>query len=271
MRTLRVVFVAAALCLSMAAAWSYPTFDGGSGIVTAQTAEVAPVGSVDLALDYQKIQGETIWPLRAAVGVANQAEVWAGYSRLKPAHADETGNLWDVGAKYLLLAEPKNKVSLAIGGQWGRFDGSGDIDKIDISKGFIAVTKNLSMKQVASREIAAKATLGLLYQRLGNPIDESSTKPYVGIEFTGKRGASLGLEYRWKDSSIESKSVFSAVVRVPVNQRANPVWVELGTTNASAGLGTNEQKIIFGVGYRFGAWVPGGSEQSGVRSGPWGY
>jgi hypothetical protein len=270
MRTAVVLLVAAVLCLSVAAAWSYPTFDGGSGIVTQQTAEVTPTGSVDLALDYQKTQGIQMWPLRAAIGVADKGEVWLGYNHLRDTDLSESGRIWNIGGKYMLMTEPKNQISLAVGAGFGNLDLEGT-DSVDITKAFVVATKNLSMKQVASVPVAAKASLGLLYTRLGSPVSESATEPYVGIDFTAKSGGSLGLEYRFKGDSIETDAVFSAVVRYPVGDKANPVWLEVGTTNGAAGVGLNEQKIFFGVGYRWGAFKESGPVDPTTHSGPWGY
>lgn len=63
-----VLLLAVALSLSAAAAWSYPTFDGASGIVTLPSAETAPSGTVGLALDYQKISSDVqVWAARVNV------------------------------------------------------------------------------------------------------------------------------------------------------------------------------------------------------------
>jgi len=268
MRLTIIALVAVMLCLSMAAAWSYPTWDGGAGIVTMPTAEVAPTGAVDLALDYQKSGDFTMWPLRAGFGIATNAEVWAGYNRLNDSSVDATGKIWNFGGKYLLMTEPKDKISLAVGAGWGKYDLE---DSVDATKAFIVATKNFRMKQAASLKVASKASVGLLYQKLSDPVDESITKPFVGIEFSNAAGTTLGLEYRFKDESIDSDPVFSAVLRCPVGKSVNPLWVEIGTTNGGLSMGSNEHKVFFGVGYRFGVSKSGSGSNGDVHSGPWGY
>jgi len=259
------LLVTGMLCLSMAAAWSYPTWDGGSGIVTMQTAEVVPVGSVDLALDYQKTEGVKMWPARADLGIMDNTELWFGYNSIR-----DGGNakLWNVGAKYLLLTEPKSQFSLALGAATGKLS---DGDSLTGTKAFLAATKNFSMKQVAGKPIASKATLGLLYEKFSGDGSANFTKPYVGIEFSNAMGAGLGLEYRFKDNSIDSDAVFSAVARYPLSKMVNPLWVEIGATNGGIGMGTSDHKVFFGVGYRFGAFTKGEGSDAGTRSGPWGY
>lgn len=162
---------------------------------------------------------------------------------------DEDIKIWNIGAKYKFMDEPDDNVSLAIGGSLGEMK---DGDSVDVQKAFIAVSKNLTMKQAAGQPIAAKATAGLLYERQDDPVDQSLTKPYVGIDFTLKRGAQFGLEYRFKDDDLESDAVFSAALRYPFGNPEQPVWVQLGTTNNTTGFGTNDQDVFFGIGYRFG-------------------
>ena len=48
------LWIVALLVLCAASAWAFPTLDGISGLVTVPTAEVTPVGTVDLAAgDYE--------------------------------------------------------------------------------------------------------------------------------------------------------------------------------------------------------------------------
>ncbi len=43
--------------------------------------------------------------------------------------------------------------------------------------------------------------------------DDSLTRPFVSFEFLGTDRTSVGVEYRWKDSTLDDKAVFSAVLR----------------------------------------------------------
>ena len=80
-------------------------------------------------------------------------------------------------------------------------------------------------------------------------LSDSLTRPFIGLEYTGSDKTGLGLEYRWKDSDLDAKAVWSAVLR---HQFDKGLAMEVGTTNANqAGLGTSDQNWFARVGYTF--------------------
>lgn len=258
MRGFAVLVAAVVLALGAVAAGAYPTLGGATGLVALPTAEVAPAGTVDLAVDYQKTVARvsdiyeadvTFWPARIAAGIGQNLELWAGYSKIE---VDESGfddqKLWNGGVKLALPGESADKVALAIGGSLGKLET--DEDDIDLTSAFLVATQRFAME---GSKGYTKASLGLMWIQAGDPIDESLLKPFAGVEFVGESGASLGLEYRVKDDDLDAKAVFSAVVRYPLAGAGSPLWMEAGMTNAAlGGLGGDDSDIFVGLGYRFG-------------------
>jgi len=113
-----------------------PSLYGPTGIVSVPNALVAPVGQVQGALTYQRLQqinnaavysdvnedvlfldeeDSSLWALQALAGVANGAELWAAYSK---DNSDFNVKTWGIGAKYQFNMDEKNsdQVKFAIGG-----------------------------------------------------------------------------------------------------------------------------------------------------------
>lgn len=94
-------------------------------------------------------------------------------------------------------------------------------------------------------------SVGLMYLKADPTLGDSMslTRPFVSVKFEGAEGTALGLEYRWKDSDLDAKAIFSAVVS---HAFTNQIAAELGTTNASPiGLGQDDQDWFVRVGYSF--------------------
>jgi hypothetical protein len=245
------LWIVVLLVLCAASAWAYPTFNGVSGLVTLPTAEVTPTGAVDLAADYTKIDwwgNETkLYPVRLNAGVADNLELFASYDPADDEYND-VKSLWNVGAKYAFLTEANDDIGLALAGAWGKIDT--DFDTVTIINAALALTKSFPVDE----NLKLKATAGVIYSNADSDdwIEGDTTRPYVGLELVGAKGANLGLEYRWKDSGIDAKDIFSAVVRLPLMPEAenSPLWLEVGTTNGSI-VGFEDQKFFGGLCYRF--------------------
>ncbi|NIM04352.1 MAG: hypothetical protein GTO55_00825 [Armatimonadetes bacterium] len=278
MRVYMVVLITVVLALGGTAAWAYPSLGGATGLVTVPTAEVVPVGAVDLAVDYQKVdvgakalasslvmyeEEAEMLPIRVVAGVADDIEIWAAYN---DADLDSTDlKVWNAGVKYMIAHEAEDNVSAAIGASFGRLENS---DDVDIMTAFAVASKSLNMGGGAD-VVSAKAHLGVMWMDFDSPISEDLIEPFVGLEFTGEGGASLAVEYRMDDSDIDEDAPFSAVLRYPVGG-ATPLWLEVGTTNAAlAGVGLDDNDIFYGLCYRFGGAA--GAAGTGARTQPWGY
>jgi hypothetical protein len=246
-----------------------PSLGGPTGIVTVPNALVAP-RSLETALSYQKLtlaegmygenQDATVWSFQALGGIADTAELWGAYSTVRD---EESAHMWGVGGKLALTREPQSGISLALGASYqklrtsfamydenlGPFDIGAD-EKV--TKAYLVATKDLAPGAGTHTLLSA----GMMYMRarasanafgMSSSESESLTKPFVGLEFLARHGAGLGLEYRWKDDTLDSKAVMSAVLRLPLSKEFK---AEVGTTNADpAGFGMHDQNLFFRLGY----------------------
>jgi len=262
------------MVVASGAAYAIPSLGGPTGIVSVPNALVAPVGQLQTALTYQSQEyvsemyggniDATYWALNLLTGVSDEAELWAAYALADqdmPTES-ETANMWAIGGKYQIAREPEDQAALAIGGSWESWsdsalaggDGMYGVGDFDVFKAYIVATKDLTPMAGESWEWTDGGTrmlgsLGLMYLKV-DPDGASSmslARPFVGIEFAGVGGTTLGIEYRWKDTDIDMKSVFSAVLR----HRFSPaVEAEIGTTNAGpSGIGLDDQDFFLRVGY----------------------
>jgi len=260
MRLHTILLLTAVLIFSAAACWAYPTLSGSTGMVTLPSADVAPQGTAELAVSYQKIKTDTsilgdsismygmpddvelkIMPARLVMGLAQGTEAWVGYTHIS---GDEDGKLWNGGLKYQFANEMQQGVTAAIGGQYSKLTNSVDMK---VTSAFLALSKEV--KDCCDGKGKATLSLGVLYQKFGDPVDDSSTQPYIGVEVDSGKG-SFAAEYRLKDDDFDCKAPFSAVLRLPLGEEmTSPMWLEVGTTNAPIlGLGLNENKVFFGLG-----------------------
>ena len=266
--------VAALLVVGSGFAYAIPSLAGPTGIVTVPTAAVAPEGELQTALTYQsqQIAGQgmyggdmdvSLWQLQALTGVSDEAELWAAYALAdqETPTVSETANMWAFGGKYQLTREPEDQTALAIGAsieKWsdviGMYSGAQDIDAWKL---YVVATKDFTPVSGEAWEWSAGGgtrilgSVGIMYMSIDpdGGDRESLTRPFVGIEFVGVGGTTLGLEYRWKDSDLDMDAVFSAVLRHQVSPECT---VEVGTTNATMfGLGLDDQDFFARIGYNF--------------------
>jgi hypothetical protein len=249
-----VLLAAVLLMLCAIGACAYPNFDGATGIVTLPNTEVAPLGTVNVAVSYQTMYevGDdiTVWPGRINAGVADKLELSADYTLFEIDNDSAPNYQWTAGAKYAILQEPTDELGLAIGGSYGRI--VGDDDDMAVTRAYLAASKDFDLVKDPMNPVKGKFTLGWAYIKFGDSADFTISKPFAALEFTGETGATLGLEYRCKDSDVEPGAVFSAVARVPVTED-KAWWVEIGTTNSFYGAINmfDDQKTFYGIAYQF--------------------
>jgi hypothetical protein len=278
------VLAAFVIVAGSGAALAIPSLGGPTGIVSTPTAAVAPANSLQAALSYQSLEvagigaygtneDMTAWALQALAGVSDKAELWAAYSTVRDG-ADS--HLWGIGGKVQLAKEPKDSATLAVGASYGVWKdmlasaavydadaqawvtGLAETD-VTMKSAFIVATKDLTPMGGGGWEWGPGAgtkmlgSVGLLYLSLdpdlaGAP-SESLTRPFVNLEFKGTGGTDLGLEYRWRDNSVDAKAVFSAVLRHAFSPE---VTGEVGTTNAApGGFGLSDQDWFVRLAYTF--------------------
>jgi len=256
--------VVALLVVAGGAAFAIPSIGGPTGIVSVPTAAVAPNGELQTALTYQSQEMYTadvsLWQLQALAGVSEEAELWAAYALADqdgPTES-ETANMFAFGGKMQLSSEPEDDTSLAVGAsieKWSDLYTPMGFNDVSVWKAYIVATKDFTPMASESWEWSAESetrmlgSLGILYASVDPDVGDSGslTRPFVGFEFIGAGGTALGLEYRWKDSDLDEKAVFSAVLTHPVSPEFE---IQVGTTNAGpSGLGLDDQDIFVRVGY----------------------
>jgi hypothetical protein len=256
--------VVALLVVAGGAAYAIPSLGGPTGIVTVPTAAVAPNGQLQTALTYQSQEMYTadvsLWQLQALAGVSDEAELWAAYALADQdgPTAAETANMWAFGGKVQLASEPEDDTSLAVGAsleKWSDILTEMGLGDANVWKAYVVATKDFTPMASESWEWSAQSetrmlgSVGILYASVDpdGGESESLTRPFVGFEFIGAGGTALGLEYRWKDNTLDEKAVFSAVLTHAVSPEFE---VQVGTTNAGpGGFGLDDQDIFVRVGY----------------------
>jgi len=246
------------------AGFPMPSLAGPTGIVTVPNALIAP-RSLETALSYQKLtlgedDDDSVWSLQALAGVPDKRELWAAYSTIGNG---DSAHMWGVGGKLALMRESQQAISLALGASYqqlsdsiGMYDVStGPFDMSfdeKVTKAYLVATKDFT----PGAGMHALASAGLMYMQAKASVDalgislsesESLTRPFVGLEFIAPSGTGLGLEYRWKDDTLDAKAVMSAALRLAFSDNFR---AEVGTTNADpVGFGMDDQNFFFRLGY----------------------
>jgi hypothetical protein len=205
------------------------------------------------------------WSVQALRGAADEAELWAAYRRL---HNSADTTIWEFGGKLQVDQPYLPDAQVAIGASIGRwvdafgwveamdmYSASQALTDVDVLKGYVVVTRDLTPGATPSWEwgekpgLQAIGSVGLFYLKASPDAGEEHTviRPFVGLELQFDENLIVGLEYRAKDSEVDEKALFSAVLR---RQFPEDLTVELGTTNASpVGLGLGDQDIFIRVAY----------------------
>ncbi len=274
---MRAALVALLVAVAGGSALAMSSLTGPTGIVATPTAAVAPTGTLEAALTYQRLsigqdmyesveaaqlmdEGDstdmTVWGGELLGGFAEKGEYWLQYNAVSNGH---DSHLWGGGAKYRFLEEPKDSVDLAVGvGYWSWVEAiemyADDFSDVGIWNAYAVATKDLTRMYGESANYKTKTIggLGVMYLRVDPDQGDSESlfRPFVNLQIIGQKDTTLGLEYRWKDSSIDAKGVFSAVLR----QKFQRDWAaEIGYTNATPfGVGLNDYNVFVRVAYWFG-------------------
>jgi len=274
-RVWMLLLLAAALSVGASGAgYAVPSLGGPTGIVTTPTAAIAPTTDLQAAISCRALQtlaqaadmytapgdtDATVWSIQALRGVSDQAEVWMAYRRV---HNTADSIIWELGGKLLVDQAWLKDAKVAVGGSMGRWvDSFGmysvapGVTDMDVLKAYVVATRDLTPGATPSWEwgptpgMQAMGSAGICYLRLSPDEGEAATvlRPFVGLEILLGNNLTAALEYRAKDSDLDDKAVFSALVRRGFGE---DLWVELGTSNASpVGLGMGDQDVFVRVCY----------------------
>lgn len=261
----------AAMALSGGAAFAMPSLGGPTGMVSVPSADIAPTDQWQTAVGWRTFEASgmyeaedvRVWDFQVLKGVADDAELWAAYSRVTDG---EDTNLWQVGGKYQISSAllPRGGTLLgadiSVGASLGRWVDSVamyedlGITDIDVRTAYVVATRQVwPFTRPAEWEVVTNtriiASAGLLYVNLDPELGDSETivRPFVGAEIAGPSGLTGVLEYRAKDSDVDDDAVFSAAIRKPLGPVSH---IEIGTTNASPiGTGLDDQEFFVRLGY----------------------
>jgi hypothetical protein len=273
---LLVVLTAALLVSSGASALAIPSLGGPTGIVLLPTAKIAPVDEWQTAVGYRSFNTTymyafedvdmSLWTFNVLKGVASDAELWIAYTR--GSNGEDT-DIWEYGGKYLLSERllPRTgflaDTDIAIGASLGRWaDALTNADPllpfhtdVETLRAYFVVTTQLvpgdggDWDWEAAPSTRIIGTAGILYLRVDPDALDSATlfRPFLGVEIISQKNLTLALEYRFKDSGIEDDSLFSALIRYPIDEHTN---LEVGLANASPiGLALGNQDLFVRLGY----------------------
>jgi len=239
----RMLLVVGLALLAAVGAWAYPTLGGPTGLVQVPTSDVVPAATVDVAVDFLPLPGDMdAWAVRGLMGLSQNAELGVAWTRVSNS---ESGSLLGFNGKMRLRSEPSSFFGLAVGASFE--DPSGDLfSGVDSAfQAYLAASKDLTRAtaDLASAAVRARGHVGLLYN---NSDDDSSLRPFFGLDFTSPEGAQLVLEYQ----SRADDDVSSVALRYPLTPS---ITGQVGLTNFSG----DEHKVVIGATYRWGLGVPG--------------
>jgi hypothetical protein len=266
-----------------ASALAIPSLGGPTGLIMLPTARTASPSDWQTAIGQRDFRPEfmysdttlSLWTLNALKGVSSDAELWIAYTR---ATNGEDTNVWEYGGKYRLTGRVLPNLTgffadmdISIGGSLGRYPDAvvGDalsmytaemvpvLTDIETRRFYVVATKQIIPFQLGEWDWEAPpstrviGTVGLMYLRV--EADQGSSdklyRPFFGVEVIGQKNLALALEYRVKDSDLEEKALFSAMIRYPIDTSTD---LEVGITNASPiGLGQGDQDLFVRLGYKF--------------------
>jgi len=278
---LPVLLSAALLAVGAASASAVPSLAGPTGLVMLPTAEIAPTTEWQVTVGHRSFDVNTmyepadvsVWALSLMKGVADDAELWVAYQRVTDG---SDSDLWEYGGKYqlsenlfprmALLGGAKISVGASLG-RWANGVGMGAFSMYEEGEGAVGGdVETLRAYIVASKQILPEytgewvwgtddvgtriiGTAGLMYLRVDAEEvgADSMIRPFLGLQVFGSRNLEMLAEYRFKDSDLESDSVFSVAVRKPFGSSTT---FEAGLTNGDPiGLGNIDATLYLRFAY----------------------
>ena len=278
---LPVLLSAALLAVGAASASAVPSLAGPTGLVMLPTAEIAPTTEWQVTVGHRSFDVDTmyepadvsVWALSLMKGVADDAELWVAYQRVTDG---SDSDLWEYGGKYQLsenlfprvpiLGGAKISVGASLG-RWANGVGMGAFSMYEEGEGAVGGdVETLRAYIVASKQILPEytgewvwgtdevgtriiGTAGLMYLRVDAEEvgADSMIRPFLGLQVFGRRNLEMLAEYRFKDSDLESDSVFSVAVRKPFGSSTT---FEAGLTNGDPiGLGNIDATLYLRFAY----------------------
>lgn len=164
---LQLLTLVAALALA-GAAMAYPSLAGPTGGLDTATAQIAPVGEVQFALDWVNDPADAVWAARGVYGLSNNVEVGISYF--------DDGPEGDLGlhAKYVFS---RNILDAA----WAV--GFVNIEDADLQQGYVAATRQCTPR--------LQGTAGLQYNSLDGDEDLLG---FLNAEYVLGQGVLVGAD-----------------------------------------------------------------------------
>jgi len=239
MKKLFVLGMAVVMLAAACAAYAYPTFTGPTGLVNAPTAEVAPAGQLDLAVDYfasknDETGDKNSWPVRVLYGAGSGFEVGAAYD----VNGIAGKSLWDVNAKYKTTFCPAG-IDLAIGAIYGQ--ANTDPDTLRATQAYLAGTKCFNLV------LPIALTIGANWTQLEQLDAVSGWHGFIGADVTLMKQLDLVADYQTINKHLDGKSLWSACLRYCVTPA---LAVQAGVNNGLF-VGTSKSRYFVGANYAF--------------------
>lgn len=213
-----------------AAAWTYPTLTGPSGLATLPTTAITLPGMYQVAVDWYNTDPDTSIPIRVLYGAGDNLELGA---TLIFSEDDAFG----INAKYV---SPLNLAdfNLAIGGQFLSAD-------TDFAQLYIVGTRRFN-----DEVTPLNGTVGLNWTRMSNGTSDEGTRIFVGMEAVLSDNLSLAGELQTRKASLgDDRALWSLVGRYTFS---DVLTAQIGVTNGPI-VGNTDHQFFFGAAYLFGA------------------
>jgi len=253
---LRLLIVAAVSVVMIAAAWSYPTLYGETGLVLMPTADTIQDTFVSAAGNYTEVKSDEgraiLFPFRVLYGAGDNLELFLTVAESSTDEAEGGFDVLGGGFKVALTQEDllTGRPGIAIGSRVYQISGAFDRRIID---GYIVATKTVFKSSDIIDEVGYTFRLHLagFYTRYtGDLGDENFFTGAAGISYNNFNGTSIAVDYVPELTSNDvtfRKGVLSFALRRPLSQEFT---IEAGTTQPF-GIGSGG-KLYAGLVYEWG-------------------
>jgi len=242
-----------------AAAWSFPTMFGDTGLVLSPTADTLQNMHIDAMINVTRLATSSgkdtlAVPMRICYGATDSLEFSGVFSESHgPADISQAVSITGLGAKFALSKEllGRGTPGVALGGRFYRITSDASTDNLE---GYCVVSKVLYGKgDMVTEGFVVRGHGGLLYRDvLQDNSSMHSLSPFLGLSYKNVNGTSIVGEYLPSASDMSSStklrpSSFSVSFRQPISGNFT---AEMGITRAFGLANTTSYNV--GLLYHFG-------------------